>query len=45
MTAVFDSHAHCLALLLLLQTRCDFTSGNERAAILGGNLERLYPAA
>ena len=31
--------------LLLFQTRCDFLSEDERAAILGGNLERLYPAA
>ena len=31
--------------LLLFQTRCDFLSGDERDAILGGNLERLYPAA
>ena len=31
--------------LLLFQTRCDFLSGDERDAILGGDLERLYPAA
>ncbi|MDE2824306.1 MAG: amidohydrolase family protein, partial [Chloroflexota bacterium] len=30
--------------LILFQTQCDFLSDRERAAILGGNLERLYPA-
>ena len=30
--------------LILFQTQCDFLSDDERAAILGGNLERLYPA-
>ena len=31
--------------LVLFQTQCDFLSDEERAAILGGNLERLYPMA
>ena len=30
--------------LVLFQTQCDFLSDEERALILGGNLERLYPA-
>jgi predicted TIM-barrel fold metal-dependent hydrolase len=29
--------------MLLFQTRCDFLSDGQRAAILGGNLARLYP--
>ena len=30
--------------MLLFQTQCDFLTAEQRAAILGGNLERLYPA-
>ena len=29
--------------LVLFQTQCDFLSDDQRAAVLGGNLERLYP--
>jgi predicted TIM-barrel fold metal-dependent hydrolase len=28
--------------MLLFQSRCDFLTAEQRAAILGGNLERLY---
>ena len=28
---------------VLYQERCDFLNEDQRAAILGGNLERLYP--
>ena len=28
--------------MLLFQTRCDFLTADQRAAIMGGNLERLY---
>lgn len=31
--------------LFLFQTQCDFLSNQDRAAILGGNLERLYTTA
>jgi predicted TIM-barrel fold metal-dependent hydrolase len=29
--------------LLLFQTQCDFLTSNQRAAVLGENLSRLYP--
>ena len=29
--------------MLLFQTQCDFLTPGDRAAIMGGNLERLYP--
>ena len=30
--------------MVLFETQCDFLTAEQRAAILGGNLERLYPA-
>lgn len=29
--------------MILFKTRCDFLTQDQREAILGGNLERLYP--
>ena len=29
--------------MLLFKTQCDFLTQEQRAGILGGNLERLYP--
>ncbi len=33
----------CSQSLILFETQCEFLSGGERAAILGGNLDRQYP--